>query len=372
MDLPEKLKSRLSELGRCLLDQQSARILVEPLGSSSGYWFGGGNLCLDQEEGVLISGRYRNQGDARSGVDQGERGLECVVFKANSPDCELKRIISFSKKDLSVNEEVISIEGVSLIHSPKRQSQFEFIISTEKKISYPPNLLDFQKPGTGVWSIDSISSESGIESLDHHQIKTIASSEKTSTLHYKDPVAFVWDDGETHILFCHHPFSWSSTNSGLLTRTQNGDSFELMSEDVLGRGNSWDVACSRITERLPVPRIGPFADFPSISLYFYDGAECLRPLRQDSRAAKRPRGYSCEELGGLAWGWDKKFPEMQRISVDFPMFVSPYGTGCCRYASAIFLRDESIFATWQQSQSNNSQPLVANHLPAREVHRILS
>ena len=107
-------------------------------------------------------------------------------------------------------------------------------------------------------------------------------------------------------------------------------------------------------------------------MYFYDGAECLRPLDQNPEAAKRPRGYSCEELGGLAWGWDEEFPLIKPISTEFPLFVSPYGTGCSRYVSSIFLQDGSLLATWQQSQSDGSQPLVTATLSEGEVSRILN
>jgi hypothetical protein len=203
-------------------------------------------------------------------------------------------------------------------------------------------------------------------------MRTVARSEKNSSLHYKDPVALHGEHEETNLIFCHHPFSWSSSNTGLLSRKNGSENFQLISENILNRGNSWDVACSRITERLKVPQVGPFADLPELSLYFYDGAECLRPLGQSPKAAKRPRGYSCEELGGLAWGWDNSFPEIQKISVDFPLFISPNGTGCSRYTSAITLTDGSLFATWQQSQENESQPLVGHHLPSSEVTRILT
>ena len=100
-----------------------------------------------------------------------------------------------------------------------------------------------------------------------------------------------------------------------------------------------------MTEKLSIPKIGHFADVPDLSLYFYDGAECLRPLDQNPEAAKRPRGYSCEEIGGLAWGWDEEFPKLRKLSVDFPFFISPHGTGCSRYVSATFIEDGSVFAT---------------------------
>ena len=371
LKLEESLERRLLELGRRLVDQHAARTLIAPLGNSFGFWFGGGNICLQDNGNILITGRFRNEGDARTGTGAGARGLECAVFSAESPTDDFQKVLSFSKQDLSHTEEVVSIEGVSLIPDSTSDTGFEFIISTEKKSAYPKNLINFQKPGTGVWSIDLLKSESGLDSFKLDEMTTIARSEKGSTLHYKDPVAFTTNNGETNIIFCHHPFSWSSSNTGLLTRNKNQNSFELISENILERGNSWDVACSRVTEKLSVPKIGPFADLPDLSLYFYDGAECLRPLDQNAKAAKRPRGYSCEELGGLAWGWDSEFPKLNKLSIDFPLFISPHGTGCSRYASAVSLPDGSIFAAWQQSQENESQPLVGNHLPSAEVERIL-
>ena len=372
MKLEENLEQKLLELGRRLLDQHAARTLIAPLGNSFGFWFGGGNICLEDNGNILITGRFRNEGDARTGTGAGARGLECAVFSAESPSDDFQKVLSFSKEDLSHTEEVVSIEGVSLIPDSTSDTGFEFIISTEKKSAYPKNLINFQKPGTGVWSIDLLQSENGLDSFKLDEMSTIARSEKGSTLHYKDPVAFTSNDGNTHIIFCHHPFSWSSSNSGLLTRKKNQASFDLISENILERGNSWDVACSRVTEKLSVPKIGPFADLPDLSIYFYDGAECLRPLDQNAKAAQRPRGYSCEELGGLAWGWDTEFPKLNKLSIDFPLFISPHGTGCSRYASAVSLADGSIFAAWQQSQKDESQPLVGNHLSSEEVERILN
>lgn len=372
MDLKEILKGKLLELGQRLIDQQSSKIIIDPHGESSGYWFGGGNICLTKNGDILISGRFRNEGDARTGTGAGSRGLECAVFSSHSPDTGFEKILSFSKEDLSHTEEVVSIEGVSLLKDFAMDNGYEFVISTEKKTAYPKALINFQKPGTGVWSIDLLKSKNGLGAFDLGDMKTIARSEKGSTLHYKDPVGFYGENGQTHVIFCHHPFSWSSSNTGLLTRQQGKESFDLISENILERGNSWDVACSRVTEKLAVPKIGEFADLPDLSLYFYDGAECLRPLDQNPKAAKRPRGYSCEELGGLAWGWDSEFPKLNKLSIDFPFFISPKGTGCSRYASAINLPDGSIFATWQQSQANKSQPLAGNHLSSTEVFRILN
>ena len=130
MELEESLKKRLRELGRRLLDQHAARTLIEPLGNSSGFWFGGGNICLQEEGNILVSGRFRNEGDARTGTGAGARGLECAVFSASSPSDDFQKVLSFSKEELSHTEEVVSIEGVSLIPGSTSKSAFEFIIST--------------------------------------------------------------------------------------------------------------------------------------------------------------------------------------------------------------------------------------------------
>ena len=364
--------NQLKELGIRLMDQHAARIIVPPLGKSYGYWFGGGNLIFDQDGEILISGRFRNEGDARTGTGSGERGLECAIFRGQEPTSSFEKVFSLSKDQLSFDHEVVSIEGVSLLPSLRSSTEYDLYVSTEKNIPYPKQLIHFQKPGTGVWSIDHVSLSRSLSEPNAGSITPVAGTQNPGTLHLKDPLAFRLDSKTTHIIYCSHPFSWSSSNSGLLTQSSPEENFSIVSENILPRGNSWDVACSRITERLPIPKIGAFSELPDLSLYFYDGAECLRPLEQNQKAAKRPRGYSCEELGGLAWGWDSEFPIMEKLSIDFPLFISPYGTGCSRYVSALSLSDGSIFATWQQSQDDLSQPLVGNHLPEPEVNRILA
>jgi hypothetical protein len=199
----------------------------------------------------------------------------------------------------------------------------------------------------------------------------VLSTSEGGFLHMKDPVAFRTSDGFTQLVFCSHPFSWSSSNTGLATREASGGPFHLVSKSLLDRGPSWDVACVRVTERLPLPQVGILENLAPLSLYFYDGAECLRSLDQNPKAARRPRGYSCEELGGLAWGFDDEFPQLRRISQDFPLFISPHATGCSRYASAIFLADGTLSAAWQQVAADGSQPLVGHSLNAEEVARVL-
>ena len=370
MNLNNSHLDQLRELGLRLIDQNSAHILVAPQKNQSGYWFGGGNIIQEEDERIVICGRYRNAGDSTTGTGAGERGLEFSIFSGTSIFDDFNKILSFSKTDLAHSSDIVSIEGGCLIKD-KNTGNTELYLSTEKKSAYPKPLINFQKPGTGVWSVDLVRGVSP-EKLDLKSISTIASSTDGNTLHIKDPVAFQSDNGDTQLLYCNHPFSWSSSNTGLSQRVKEENSFKLISNSVLKRGNSWDVACSRITERLKIPKTGSFKSLPDLSIYFYDGAECLRPLDQNPQAAKRPRGYSCEELGGLAWGWDEEFPNISPISTEFPLFISPHGTGCSRYVSAIFLKNGNLVSTWQQSQKDGSQPLVANQLERSEVERILS
>ncbi len=121
---------------------------------------------------------------------------------------------------------------------------------------------------------------------------------------------------------------------------------------------------------MPVPQVGALTDLPPLSLYFYDGAECLRQHDENPRAVKRPRGWSCEEIGGVAWGWNDS-PHMERLSINAPLFVSPQGTGCSRYVATL-VTDDAVYATWQQSQDDLSQPLVGHGLSMADVANILA
>jgi hypothetical protein len=132
------------------------------------------------------------------------------------------------------------------------------------------------------------------------------------------------------------------------------------------------VAATRITCRLPVPRTSVFARLPALSLYFYDGAECLRQLEPHRHAVQRLRGYSCEEVGGLAYGFDREFPQLHHLSHLEPLFVSPNGTGCNRYVSVLSEADGGLFATWQRSAPTQAQPLVAHRRSAEQIKSLLA
>lgn len=366
-ELPQDIRNRLLALAQALIDQEQARVIVPPQKDADGFWFGGGDMIEAADGSIVLSGRYRNYGDSRTGLGQGERGLECALFRAASFDAPFEKIKSWSKADLTCNgNTVTSIEGTSLRRTAEG---VELFISSEKDVPYPAEVGEYQKPGTGVWSIDSIRAD-GVEALNNTGITEVLASDEPVSLHVKDPVTVDDGSGDTQLIYCMHPFSWSCSYTGLAVREAGGEAFSVVNDYLLPRGHVWDVAAARVTDRLCVPPLGALKDLPSLSLYFYDGAECVREHEQNPNAVERPRGYSCEELGGLAWGWDKDFPHMEPLSVTAPLFVSPHGTGCSRYVATL-VTDDAIYATWQQSQPSRSQPLLGHSLSLEQVKTIL-
>ncbi|MBT6462413.1 MAG: exo-alpha-sialidase [Opitutae bacterium] len=362
------LREKLCTLGLALVNQELAQVAVPPQNASDGYWFGGGNVIMDKDGSLLLCGRYRNYGDSRTGTGAGERGLEFAIFRSPDPFGNWEKIKSFTKSDLACNGlDVVSIEGGGLLRTEKG---YELFISTEKDKSYPEGFEGFQKPGTGVWSIDWLVTDR-IENLNSSKLISILKTEDLATLHIKDPVPVPHPNSGTALLFCNHPFNWSSSNTGLATRESGTEKFIRVTDSILQRGKAWDVACTRLTERLPLPRVGILKDLPALSLYFYDGAECLRQLDENPLAVTRTRGWSCEEIGGLAVGIDDEFPKLERLSVNFPLFTSTNGTGSSRYVSTVVTHD-GILSAWQQSQNDRSQPLVTHFLAMEEVENILN
>lgn len=326
-------------------------------------------MARTDEGETWLSGRYRNYGDSRTGLQAGQRGVECVLFRLGEDGRPVKQA-SWSKADLSrPGREVLSIEGTALYR--RADGVWELYVSSEKAISYPPPLSDYQKPGTGVWTIDRMTGSSP-DTLDVTTLAPVLENDdRAEYLHVKDPVVFDGPGGDTHLVFCSHPYSWSSGNTGLATRQQGAEHFQVVDWEMVSRGTTWDVASTRITNRLPVPAAGAFGEQPASAVYFYDGCECVRSHEENPLAHKRPRGYSCEELGGAMWGSDEVFPELERLSTLSPLFVSPWGTGASRYVASL-VTDDGIWVTWEQSQSDGSQPLVGNWLPMLEVEHILS
>lgn len=372
--LPSALEERLSNLANALVDQNRARVIIPAQHTSTGFWFGGGNTIEDVSGDLHIVGRYRNHGDSRTGVAAGERGLELAIFTSTDGGKNWGKSVSFSKPDLNVGDRtVLSIEGSAL---RRTENGYELYVSTEKSgIGYPEGYEGFLKPGTGVWTVERLAASS-LEGLKHAPLETVAECSDLRWLHIKDPFLYERAGGELNLLFCSHPFSWSSSNTGY--RSASGDSasdvnqtplFEKMEYDFFPRGTTWDVAMTRGTCVLDVPKVGAFKDVDA-SLFFYDGGESLRDLDEHSTAVKRPRGYSCEELGGVAYIQNGSFDRIERLSKFLPAFISPYGTGCSRYVDVVSTKS-GLLATWQQSRTDLSQPLVMNVLTHQEVADIL-
>ena len=361
----DPVEQKLIAFAHRLIDQRAARIIVEPQQPASGFWFGGGNLAVGPDGFLYLVGRYRNAGDSRSGTALGDRGLELALFRSKDRGKSFEKILALRKADLDVgHRKVLSIEGAAIMWS---DGNVRLYVSTEKSnVGYPPAIAEHLKPGTGVWSIDLLESDS-LEGLKGSTPVTVLESDDPRFIQVKDPVLA---DSGSLLVFCSHPFCWSSSNTGAARILADGtiDSSSVDFE-MVPRGPAWDVAMTRGTAILPVTIGTGTLELP-VELMFYDGGECVRLLTQHARAVERPRGHSCEALGGLAWrragtsDWD-------RLSTIEPMFVSPHGTGCSRYVD-VLATDEGFYATWQQSQPDGSQPLVLNFVSREESGRMLS
>jgi hypothetical protein len=373
--LPSALEERLTNLAIALIDQKLARAIVPAQHPSTGFWFGGGNTIEDSNGDLHVVGRYRNHGDSRTGVAAGQRGLELAIFTSTDGGANWEKSVSFSKPDLNFGDRtVLSIEGSAL---RRTENGYELYVSTEKDgIGYPDGYDGYLKPGTGVWTIERLAAAS-LEGLKQAPLQTVAECSDLRWLHTKDPFLYERTDGKLNLLFCSHPFSWSSSNTGYRSETtvsandiDTQPQFGETEYDFFPRGTTWDVAMTRGPCVIDVPKVGVFADVDA-SLFFYDGGESLRDLDEHSTAVKRPRGYSCEELGGVAYLQNGSFDHIERLSKFLPQFVSPYGTGCSRYVDVVSTKT-GLIATWQQSQDDLSQPLVMNVLTHQEVADILS
>lgn len=362
------LESRLLRLARAVIDPGRSRVLVAAARQADGFWFGGGNAIRDTDGSLLLIGRYRDAGDSRTGLAAGPRGRQLALFRSTDDGSTFTPVASWSKADIGGPAQVLSIEG-SALHVSAAGAQI--FLSTERKRNYPRALRTFQKPGTGVWAVDRIDATSAA-SLDLGRgVRRILTGDDPAYLHVKDPnLSPGLNPKERLLLYCTHPYNWSSSASGWARIDAAGDVISC-GDDFFPRGPVWDVAASRITCRLPVPRLGICADLPPLSLYFYDGAECLRPHDTHRHGVRRPRGHSCEELGGVAWSFDADFPAaLRRLSLLEPAFVSPEGTGCNRYVSVVS-DDDGLLALWQQSNRRRAQPLVGHRVTARRLGKLL-
>ena len=362
-------KQRLINFANALIDQHNARVIIEPQRSGYGYWFGGGNMVADANGDLYLVGRYRNFGDSRTGLGMGERGLELAIFKSADRGHTFEQIVSLPKARLSVGKQIVqSIEGAALHFSERG---VELFVSSEKQgIGYPDAIADYLKQGAGVWTIDYLRADT-VEGLATASIEPLIACDDPRWLHVKDPSVYIRPNGDLLLGFVTHPFNWASTNSAYAIRPSGGDQFEPPVYNFFPRGFAWDVAICRATSWLRVPHVGAFAKHDPLTLIFYDGGESLRNLDAHKAAVTRPRGYSCEELGGLAVASADGTSTIERLSTLFPQFVSPHGLGTSRYVDVLQTVD-GFYATWQQSQPDHAQPLVMNFLSHADAVSILT
>lgn len=359
----------LADLASAIVDQQRARVAVKPQQKSSGFWFGGGNLVADTRGSLWLVGRYRDAGDSRSGLQQGKRGWQLSVLHASDVEAPFEEVGNLQKSSLGVNDrQVLSIEGSALRQLP--DSSWELYVSSEKtNIGYPEPFTDYLKPDTGVWTIDRLRAQS-IDGLLSAAVETVVESRELAHMHVKDPFLYELSSDQTLLLFCTHPYCWTSSNSAYVPMRDGDVIFRSAVYDFFARGFTWDVAMTRATCAWDVPAVGRFQD-RQVTLLFYDGGESLRNMDEHETAVRRARGYSCEELGGVAYVLDRQFANVRRLSRYCPSFVSPWGTGCSRYVDVLTTK-EGVIATWQQSQDDLSQPLVRHFLKMDDVHRCLA
>ena len=359
----------LADLASAIVDQQRARVAVKPQQTSSGFWFGGGNLVADTRGSLWLVGRYRDAGDSRSGLQQGKRGWQLSVLHASDVEAPFEEVGNLQKSSLGVNDrQVLSIEGSALRQLP--DSSWELYVSSEKtNIGYPEPFTDYLKPDTGVWTIDRLRAQS-IDGLLSAAVETVVESRELAHMHVKDPFLYELSSDQTLLLFCTHPYCWTSSNSAYVPMRDGDVIFRSAVYDFFARGFTWDVAMTRATCAWDVPAVGRFQD-RQVTLLFYDGGESLRNMDEHETAVRRARGYSCEELGGVAYVLDRQFANVRRLSRYCPSFVSPWGTGCSRYVDVLTTK-EGVIATWQQSQDDLLQPLVRHFLKMDDVHRCLA
>ena len=352
---------KIQAFAKALINEKEASIAISAMGKVSGYWFGGGNMMEGNDGSLYITGRYRNTGDSRTGVGKGERGFELAIFQSKDKGRSFQKIRSFSKKDLNVDGyEVLSIEGTALFDNG---NGIELFISTEKKNrQFPEGYETFHKPGTGSWTIDRMTG-SDVEHLNISSLESVIDCRDQRWFNVKDPFVYLNKNNDLILGFCTHPFNWASSNSAYCIRKKGEEKFSEPVYNWFPRGFCWDVGITRATSFLNLKNFG--------TLVFYDGGEAMRDYPQHEKANKRPRGSSCEELGGLAIFYDDRPETVERLSIVLPSFISSTGSGCLRYVD-VLKTDEGYYATWQQSQRNFSQPLIIRFLPKKEAENLLS
>ena len=49
-------------------------------------------------------------------------------------------------------------------------------------------------------------------------------------------------NGDLALMYCNHPFTWSSSNTSLAIRRAGSDTYEHQTHDLMSHGPVWDIA----------------------------------------------------------------------------------------------------------------------------------
>ena len=349
-----------------LIDQRSAHVIVRPNRAADGYWFGGGNLLQDAGGTLWLVGRYRDAGDSRTGLGAGERGLACALFASADGGASFEPVRSWSKAELSAHGTVLSIEGTDLRR--RAGGGVELFVSLEKDVPYPDAYAAYQKPGTGVWSIDRMTATRRHRSTWQHRRRCCGRGGRSpSTSRTPSPSRPRRGHGAAVLLA-----------SGLVGLQQHrrrrargsATTFELASWEAVARGAIWtspsrasptgsrcreSACCVRAAdERLLLRRRGVHA--PA-------GGE---PAGRETAARLLLRGARRRDVGP-----GRRLPG-DGTAVDGRAALRVADRNRQQSLREHLLTKEFLYATWQQSQADRSQPLVMNALPMERVEAILS
>jgi len=196
--------ARLRDFAHTLINPSQASVAISPERPLPGYWFGGGNLAAGPDGRLYLTGRYRNAGDSRTGLDLGDRGKALVIFSSSDKGESWTRLLSMDKAAVVAgDQEALSIEGAALRFRP---DGVELFVSSEKALEYPDPVAQYRKPGTGVWTIERLAAKT-VEGLAAASPETIVCSHDPATLQIKDPFLGSAADGSTLLFFCHHSFN---------------------------------------------------------------------------------------------------------------------------------------------------------------------
>ena len=304
-------------------DPEKGSVIVTPEAPGQGYWAGAPSVFYDtQRESFLLTYRRRRPRGTAS-----DRGYQCFV--AESKDgITFHDIWTITKEQLGTT----SMERFHLQKSPDGQ----YVL-----------YLSYVDPADNRWRIDVIKSEQP-DTFNLAQAKKVLTADDTGTEGVKDP--FIWKVGPAYYMFVSFAkaSSWTKEEqthahatadvytTGLtiapsgLAVSMDGVRYQWAGE-IFPVGEGWDRYQSRLTSIIRVD---------DVFVGFYDGS------------ADATENY--EERCGLATSFDLK--HWDRLTVEQPWVVGPYGTGSVRYIQALTIGEE-LWLYYEYNRSDAAHEL---------------